>query len=114
MKQGIHPTIHPVVFVDVATKDEIVTTSTLTSDETKDIDGVSHYVIYCDVTSFSHPFFTGEQRFVDRQKRIDKFIKKRDRAEKRTSRKAVVTDSEERKSYQEILKEHKTNSTAAA
>jgi len=56
VKEGIHPEYTPVVFIDVSTGDEIQTRSTLTSDETRDIDGVSHYVVNCDITSFTHPF----------------------------------------------------------
>ena len=44
MKKEIHPDYHPVVFVDSATGDEILTKSTITSDEKRDIDGISHYV----------------------------------------------------------------------
>ena len=53
MKKEIHPDYHPVVFVDSATGDEILTKSTLTSDEKRDIDGIAHYVVYCDITSFT-------------------------------------------------------------
>ena len=76
MKAETHPEYHPVVFVDVSTQDEIVTCSTMTSDETRDIDGVSHYVINCDITSFTHPFFTGKQKLMDTEGRIDRFRKK--------------------------------------
>ncbi len=58
MKKGIHPDYHPVVFVDSATSDEILTRSTIISDEKREIEGVTHYVVYCDITSFTHPFYT--------------------------------------------------------
>jgi len=76
MKQGIHPAYHPVVFVDTGANWEFVTRSTMTSRETREIDGVKHYVIRLDVSSASHPFFTGKQRFVDAAGRIDKFRSK--------------------------------------
>ena len=76
MKADIHPKYHPVVFVDVSSNDEIVTRSTMTSEETRDIDGVQHYVINCDITSFTHPFFTGKQKLMDTEGRIDRFRKK--------------------------------------
>jgi len=76
MKADIHPKNHPVVFVDVSSKDEIVTRSTMTSEETRDIDGVQHYVISCDITAFTHPFFTGKQKLMDTEGRIDRFRKK--------------------------------------
>ncbi len=77
MKSGIHPEYHPVVFVDTATNDEIVTLSTMKSDETREIDGVSHYVVPCDVTSFTHPVYTGgSQRLVDAEGRVERFRRK--------------------------------------
>ena len=76
MKNGIHPNYHPVVFVDTGANAEFVTRSTMRSKETREIDGVEHFVIRLDVSSASHPFFTGKQRFVDAAGRIDKFRSK--------------------------------------
>jgi len=76
MKKGIHPDYHPVVFVDSATGDEILTRSTIISDEKREIEGVAYYVVYCDITSFTHPFYTGKQKLVDTAGRIEKFQKK--------------------------------------
>jgi large subunit ribosomal protein L31 len=76
VKPEIHPEYNPVIFVDVSTGDEIVTRSTATSTETRDIDGVEHYIIKCDITAFTHPFFTGKQKLVDTEGRIDRFRKK--------------------------------------
>ncbi|HRE88860.1 MAG TPA: type B 50S ribosomal protein L31 [Myxococcota bacterium] len=76
MKEGIHPQYHPVVFVDAGSGDEIVTRSTVTSKEKRTINGVEHYVVSMDITSFTHPFFTGKQKLVDTEGRIDRFKKK--------------------------------------
>ena len=76
MKDGIHPKYHPVVFVDTGAEFEFVSRSTMTSKETREIDGVEHYVIRLDISSASHPFYTGKQRFVDTAGRIDKFRSK--------------------------------------
>ena len=76
MQKDIHPEYYPVVFVDVSTGDEIVTKSTKKTGETKSIDGVDHYVIKCDITSHTHPFFTGTQRLVDTAGRVERFNKK--------------------------------------
>ena len=76
MQKEIHPEYYPVVFIDVSTGDEVVTKSTKKTDETKSIDGVDHYVIKCDITSFTHPFFTGTQRLVDTAGRVERFNKK--------------------------------------
>lgn len=76
MKADIHPEYHPCVFVDVGSDFELVTRSTLTSDEKRTIDGVEHFVIKVEISSASHPFFTGKQRLIDTAGRIDKFRKK--------------------------------------
>jgi large subunit ribosomal protein L31 len=76
VKADIHPDYHPVIFRDVSSGDEIITRSTTTSEETREIDGVKHYVVSCDITSFTHPFFTGKQKLMDTEGRIDRFRKK--------------------------------------
>lgn len=76
MKPDIHPKLNPVVFVDASTGNEIITRSTLTSGDKREIDGVEHFVVNVDVSSFSHPFYTGKQRVMDREGRVAKFKKK--------------------------------------
>ena len=76
MKKGTHPEVNNVVFIDASTGDEFITRSTLTSGETRDIDGVKHFVIKSDITSFSHPFYTGTQRVLDAEGRVDRFKRK--------------------------------------
>lgn len=73
MKKEIHPDYHPVVYVDGGAGFELVTRSTKTSDEVREIDGVDHYVIRLEISSASHPFYTGKQHFVDTAGRIEKF-----------------------------------------
>ena len=76
MKDKIHPDYHPVVFLDTAAKYELITRSTMKSKETRDIDGVEHYVIRVEISSASHPFYTGKQVFVDSAGRVEKFRKR--------------------------------------
>ena len=76
MKSDLQPDYHPVVFVDITTGRRFISRSTATSAKTEDIDGVTHYVISCGITSDSHPFFTGKNQFVDTEGRIDKFQKR--------------------------------------
>lgn len=76
MKEGIHPQYNPVIFVDAGTGDEIFTRSTLTSKETREVNGVTYYVIGADITSYSHPHYTGKQKLMDTEGRIDRFRKK--------------------------------------
>lgn len=73
MKKDIHPTLHPVVFVDISCGKEFVTMSTMTSEEKKKIKGVDHYVVRVEVSSASHPFYTGKKMLVDTAGRVDKF-----------------------------------------
>ena len=71
MKTDIHPDYHPVVFID--DKYEIITRSTMKSGETREIDGVEHFVVRVDISSFTHPFYTGNQRLVDTAGRVERF-----------------------------------------
>ncbi len=73
MKPDIHPEYHPVLFVDAGADFEFSSRSTMTSSETRQIDGVDHYVIRLEISSASHPFYTGKQHFVDTAGRIEKF-----------------------------------------
>ena len=84
MKKDIHPDYHPVLFVDAGAEFEFASRSTMKSDETRAIDGVDHYVIRLEISSASHPFFTGRQHFVDTAGRIEKFQRKYGAAEKKT------------------------------
>jgi len=71
MKNEIHPETFPVVFVDG--EHEIITRSTKKSEETREINGVAHYVLPVDISSYTHPFFTGKQRLVDTEGRVERF-----------------------------------------
>jgi large subunit ribosomal protein L31 len=73
MKKGVHPDYHRVLFVDSATGDEWTSYSTLASSETKDVEGLTLPVIRLDISSASHPFWTGQARQVDAEGRIDRF-----------------------------------------
>lgn len=74
MKPGTHPAYYPVVFVDGDT--DIITRSTRTSDETREINGIKHFVIPVEISSYSHPFYTGKQKLLDAEGRVDRFRKR--------------------------------------
>ncbi|MYW22070.1 type B 50S ribosomal protein L31, partial [Streptomyces sp. SID2955] len=66
MKPGIHPEYHPVVFRDRAADYAFLTRSTATSDKTVEWeDGNTYPVIDVEISSASHPFYTGTQRVLD-------------------------------------------------
>lgn len=76
MKAKIHPPSLPVCFVDVSTQKKFLTRSTMKSDKKETIDGVEYNVVLRDVTSASHPAYTGEKRYVDTAGRVEKFQRK--------------------------------------
>lgn len=73
MKKDIHPTQHPVLFRDASAGVDFKVMSTLTSEEKETVDGVEYYVVQLDVSSASHPFFTGKQKLVDTSGRVERF-----------------------------------------
>ncbi len=73
MKPGIHPEYRKVIFIDSATGDEWMTRSTLTSNETREVDGEEVQVVKLEISSFSHPFWTGKMRELDADGKIDRF-----------------------------------------
>ena len=76
MKADIHPEYHPVIFVDSSTGAEFPTYSTMKSDIKREIDGVEHYEIRLEISSDSHPFWTGTQKLVDTEGRVERFRRK--------------------------------------
>lgn len=73
MKEGIHPDYHKVIFVDSATGTEWITRSTLTSSETREIDGEAVPLVRLEISSVSHPFWTGHLREAARGGKVDEF-----------------------------------------
>jgi large subunit ribosomal protein L31 len=73
VKADIHPDYHKVLYVDTATGDEWVCRSTLTSKDTKEVDGEELPVIKLEISSYSHPFWTGKMRELDADGKIDRF-----------------------------------------
>jgi large subunit ribosomal protein L31 len=76
MKEGIHPDYHTVVFVDNATGREWISRSTLKPSTTKKIDGKDVPVVHLEISAESHPYWTGQQRQLDTEGRVDRFNKR--------------------------------------
>ncbi len=76
MKNGIHPDYREVLVHDLSNGSEFLTHSAQRASETKEFNGKEYPLIKLDITSESHPFFTGKERLVDTAGRIDKFYKK--------------------------------------
>ncbi len=77
MKKDIHPKLHDVVFKDVSCDYTFLGKSTQSSKEMVQWeDGKSYPLLKVEISSASHPFFTGKQRVMDTEGRIDRFRKK--------------------------------------
>ena len=78
MKKGIHPEYKEVIFHDTSSDFKFKSRSTLISKETIkwEEDGKEYPVIKVEVSSASHPFFTGKKLFVDTAGRVEKFQRK--------------------------------------
>jgi len=74
MKKEIHPEYKEVVFLDTSSEYKFLTRSTMKSKETiKWEDGKEYPLVKIEVSSASHPFFTGKKLFVDTAGRVEKF-----------------------------------------
>lgn len=74
MKADIHPKYQPVVFQDASSDFSFLTRSTMTSKDTvKWEDGETYPLIKLEVSSRSHPFYTGKHKIMDTAGRVDKF-----------------------------------------
>jgi large subunit ribosomal protein L31 len=77
MKKGIHPNYRPVVFQDASADYAILTRSTIiTNDTIQWEDGNTYPLVKLEISSASHPFFTGKQKLLDTTGRVEKFNKK--------------------------------------
>ena len=73
MKPDIHPDYRQVVFQDQSSGDNIIVGSTMTTSETITIDGVEYPLAKVELSSRSHPFFTGQMKIVDTAGRVERF-----------------------------------------
>lgn len=84
MKKDIHPSNYrPVVFQDLNNNTTFLTKSTVETEETITLDGATYPLVKVHISSASHPFFTGQEKLVDIEGRVDKFKARRAAAEAR-------------------------------
>ncbi|MCP3936784.1 MAG: type B 50S ribosomal protein L31 [Actinomycetia bacterium] len=77
MKDGIHPEYRPVVFQDTSTDFSFLTKSTVNTRETVVWeDGNEYPLAKAELTSASHPFYTGQMKIVDTAGRVERFEKR--------------------------------------
>ncbi len=103
MKKGLHPdNYRPVVFQDLNNNTTFLTRSTVATADTIKLDGVEYPLVKVHISSASHPFFTGQEKMIDIEGRVDKFkarsevaAKKRDEAKKRGTKVRVKKSADE-------------------
>ncbi len=76
MKDGIHPNYQHVVFHDVSSGFEFLTRSTMSGRDTTTFEGEEYPLVKIDISSASHPFYTGTQKIMDVEGRVEKYYKK--------------------------------------
>jgi large subunit ribosomal protein L31 len=77
MKDSIHPVYQDVIMQDLSSSFSFLTRSTRGSNETmKWVDGKEYPVIKVEISSASHPFYTGQQKLIDTAGRIERFTRR--------------------------------------
>lgn len=77
MKKGIHPDYREVIFQDISSDFSFLTRSTIsTREKITWTDGKEYPLVKVEVSSHSHPFYTGKQKIVDTAGRVDRFRRK--------------------------------------
>jgi large subunit ribosomal protein L31 len=76
MKENTHPNYREVVFVDMSSDFKFITRSTIQTRETIELDGKTYPLAKIEVSSESHPFYTGTQKIMDTAGRVEKFRQK--------------------------------------
>ena len=75
MKKDLHPAEYrPVVFKDMSNGDMFVSRSTIATKETIEYEGETLPLVKLEISSTSHPFYTGKSKLVDTAGRVDKFM----------------------------------------
>ena len=98
MKKGIHPeNYRPVVFKDMSNGDVFLSRSTCNTKETIEFEGETYPLVKLEISSTSHPFYTGKSKLVDTAGRVDKFMSRYGNRKKLS----VFKQTEKRESFTE-------------
>ena len=84
MKKGIHPeNYRPVVFKDMSNGHMLLSKYIPTTHDTVEFEGETYPVVKVEISSTSHPFYTGKSKLVDTAGRVDKFFSRYGKAAKK-------------------------------
>jgi large subunit ribosomal protein L31 len=110
MKKDLHPKNYRlVVFQDLNNKSTYLTRSTVATDATIKLDGVEYPLVSVHISGSSHPFYTGEERVLDIEGRVDKF---KSRAEAAAKAKDARIAAAKKQSARAAAKSTKNDETA--
>lgn len=109
MKKDLHPTDYrPVVFQDTSSGFAFLTKSTAQTDEDiKWEDGNTYPLVKVHISSASHPFFTGEEKIMDVEGRVDKFKARAEAAKKSLEAKKAAAEKAAKKPAKKAKAEDK-------
>lgn len=84
MKKDLHPSNYrPVVFQDLNDGTTFLTRSVVATEETITLDGTEYPLVKVHISSATHPFFTGQEKMIDIEGRVDKFKARQEAAKAR-------------------------------
>src|SRR5436189_5448252 len=105
MKKDLHPqNYRPVVFQDLNNSTTYLTQSTVATTDKITLEGVEYPLVKVHISSSSHPFFTGEERIVDVEGRVDKFKARQKAAAAAREAKAATKPKATKKAREEAQK----------
>lgn len=106
MKKDFHPANYrPVVFQDLNNNETYLTRSVVDTKDTIKLDGVEYPLVKVHISSSSHPFFTGQEKLVDIEGRVDKFKARQEAAKNRSeAMKKAASKTREKSSKDEVQK----------
>jgi large subunit ribosomal protein L31 len=116
MKKTLHPdNYRMVVFQDLNNNTTFLTRSTVAAEETITLDGAEYPLVKVHITSASHPFFTGEERILDIEGRVDKFKARAAAGQAAKDKRAAAAQKQAKRAEAKVAKaEAKAENTPAA
>lgn len=79
MKKDIHPKEYrPVIFQDISSDEQFLISSTIETNEEGTFKGKKYPLVKIEVSSASHPFYTGQEKVIDSSGRVEKFKARRE------------------------------------
>lgn len=114
MKKDLHPANYRlVVFQDLNNQQTYLTRSTVAAEDKITLDGVEYPLVKVHITSSSHPFFTGEERVLDIEGRVDKFKARAEAAKAAKDKRIAAAKKQSTRAAAKAAKAADSHETAA-